>query len=151
MIFDKITNHKNYRGLNMGIDTAFDYLLDTDLKSLKTGKYVIEEDKIFAVCMEYDTKTIDFSKNEAHRKFIDVQYIISGIENLYVAGLEKLKIDEVYDDEKDVAFYEKIYDCILTAKAGDFAVFFPGDVHMPGVNAYSDAKHVKKVVVKVHV
>ena len=151
MIFDKIENHKNYRGINKSIDMAFDYLLDTDLKSLNTGKYVIEEDKIFAVCMEYDTKPIALSKNEAHRKYIDVQYIVSGVENMYVSGLEKLKIDEEYDYEKDAAFYEKKYDCILTAEEENFAVFFPEDAHMPGVDAYNGSKNVKKVVVKVHV
>ncbi len=151
MIFDKIENLRNYRGLSKGLDTAFDYLLNTDLIKLSLGKHTIDGELVFAVCMEYETKEKTLSKNEAHRKYIDVQYVISGQEKMFVSEISELKVSESYDEEKDVIFYEQKCDCTLTALRNNFAVFFPEDAHMPGLNVNDNSSLVKKVVVKVHV
>lgn len=151
MIFDKIDNHKNYRGLSRGLDRALDYLLQTELGLLNTGKHNIDGEEIFAVCMEYETKKKALSKNEAHRRYIDVQYIVSGIEVMNSSDINGLKVSEEYDSEKDVVFYENNCECEITARAGCFAVFFPEDAHIPGLNYANEPAKVKKVVVKVHV
>ena len=151
MIFDKIENHKNYRGLSVGIDKALDYLINTDLNSLSLGKHLIEDDEVFAVCMEYETKSKILSKNEGHKKYIDVQYIVSGEERMISTEKKELKITEKYDSERDVVFFQNGDECEMKVKAGYFAIFFPGDAHMPGLNIDKDSKKVKKVVVKVHV
>lgn len=151
MIFDKIENHTNYKGISKGLDIAFDYLTKTDLLSLEKGKHIIQGDEIFAVCMEYETKSEDLSINEAHKKYIDVQYVISGAEKMFSSEIGELKISKDYDEEKDVLFYEKSKDCEMLAKPGYFAVFFPEDAHMPGLNYNSNPSIVKKIVVKVHV
>ena len=151
MIFDKIENHKSYRGIKDGIDMALDYLLNTDLEELAPGKHIIDGDRIFAACMEYETKVEHLSKNEAHRKYIDIQYIIRGIEKMNVSTLDGLIVKEEYDADKDVVFYEHRTDCTFVAHPGVFAVFFPEDAHMPGVCIEDGPDNVKKVVVKVHV
>ena len=151
MIFDKIANHLNYRGLSVGLDSALDYLLETDLEALETGRHDIKGDDIYAACMEYETKIKTLSKNEAHNKYIDVQYIVRGIEKMYVSEIENLQIVQAYDPEKDVIFYEQKADCSFTATEGCFAIFFPEDAHMPGINPGTESVSVKKVVVKVHV
>jgi len=151
MIFDKIENHRNYRGLSKGLDAAFDYLLNTDLIKLPLGKHTIDGELVFAVCMEYETKEKTLSKNEAHRKYIDVQYVISGQEKMFVSDIGGLKVLEIYDEEKDAIFYEQKCECVLTALQNNFAIFFPNDAHMPGLNVNDNRPLVKKVVVKVHV
>ena len=151
MIFDKIENHKNYRGLSNGLDAAFDFLLNTDLKELSVGKYVINGESIYATCMEYETKEKTLSKNEAHKKYIDVQYVVSGEEKMFASDINGLKVLEVYDKEKDVIFYEQKYECELTVLKNYFTIFFPEDAHMPGLNVSNSSSMVKKVVVKVHV
>ena len=151
MIYDKIENHRNYRGIGDGIDAALDYLLNADLEGLEPGKHIIDGDKLFAACMEYETKVENLSKNEAHRKYIDVQYIVRGIEKMNASALDGLMVTEEYDDDKDVIFYEHRTDCTFVAGPGCFAVFFPEDAHMPGVCTENGPENVKKVVVKVHV
>ncbi len=151
MIFDKIENHKNYRGINKGIDAAFDYLLTTDLDSLETGKHLFEDERIFAVCMKYETKDESLAKNEAHKKYIDIQYIVSGAEKMIVSGLEGLEIIEEYDEETDVMFFENKNDCEFIAKSGHFAVFFPEDGHAPTLNIDGKTSSNKKIVVKIPV
>ncbi len=151
MIFDKIENHKNYRGLSKGMDKAFDFLLNTNLRELPVGKHVLNDELLYAVCMEYETKEKTLSKNEAHKKYIDVQYVISGQEKMFVSEIKGLEITEEYDEEKDVIFYEQKCECKLNALQDYFAVFFPEDAHMPGLNITDKSTMVKKVVVKVHV
>ena len=151
MIFDKIENHNNYRGLSEGLDKAFDYLLATDMENLALGKHVIQGDEIYVACMEYKTKILTLSKNEAHRQYIDVQYVVSGKEKMHVSGIEGLAVVEAYDADKDVIFYEKACECELAVKEGYFTVFFPEDAHMPGLNYADISTEVKKAVVKVHV
>jgi len=151
MIFDKIENHKNYRGLSKGLDNAFDFLLNTDLKNLSIGKHILNDELLYAACMEYETKENTLSKNEAHRKYIDVQYVISGEEKMFASNINGLKISEEYDEDKDVLFYEQKCECEFNVLQGYFAVFFPEDAHMPGLNISDNSSTVKKVVVKVHV
>ena len=150
MIFDKLENHGNYRGISIELDKAFDYLLETDMNILGTGKHIID-DHTFAACMEYKTKKLALSKNEAHRKYIDVQYVVSGKEKMHVSGIEGLKTTEQYNEENDVIFYENACECEILAESGHFAVFFPEDAHIPGLNYSDESTDVKKVVVKVHV
>ena len=118
---------------------------------LPLGKHTIDGELVFAVCMEYETKEKTLSKNEAHRKFIDVQYVISGQEKMFASEISGLKESEIYDEEKDVVFYEQKCGCELTVLENNFTVFFPEDAHMPGLNVKDSSSFVKKVVVKVHV
>jgi len=151
MIFDKIANQLNYRGLSDELDSALDYLIETDLEALGTGRHDIKGEDIYAVCMKYETKIETLSKNEAHMKYIDVQYVVKGTEKMYISNIKNLQIVQSYDPEKDVIFYEKKFDCAFTAAESCFAVFFPEDAHMPGINPGTESVNVKKVVVKVHV
>lgn len=151
MIFDKIENYKSYKGLSKGLDAAFDYLLNTNLEDLPIGKHIIDGDNLFAACMEYETKEKTLSKNEAHRKYIDVQYIINGSEKMIASGITGLEVIEEYDEDKDVIFYENKCECEMIAQKKCFAIFFPEDAHIPGLNITAESLMVKKVVVKVHV
>jgi len=159
MIIDKIENSKLYRGLGERISKAFDYIHKTDLKNLKPGRYEIDGENIFALISEYKTKSEAEGKLEAHRKYIDVQYVISGEELMGYAPLGDPAFSEVsagrqqileqYKGEKDIIFFkgEKLF---TKVSSGMFAIFFPEDVHMPGISAgnFSD---VKKLVIKVRV
>jgi len=149
MIIDKIENSKLYRGLGERISKAFDYIHKTDLKNLKPGRYEIDGENIFALISEYKTKSEQEGKLEAHRKYIDVQYVINGEELMCYAPLGVQQILEPYKEENDIIFFkgEKSF---TKVSSGMFAIFFPEDVHMPGISAgnFSD---VKKLVIKVRV
>ena len=149
MITDTLENFKLYTRISDRIATALIYLLTTDLEALKPGKYIVEEDEIFAQVSEYSTKLVDEVKWEAHSKFTDIQVIIKGEEKMGFAPLEKMKITEAYDPDKDIEFLTGTGD-YLTARPGSFTIFFPHDAHQPGV-AIHESCSVKKVVVKVKV
>ncbi|MBN2557743.1 MAG: YhcH/YjgK/YiaL family protein [Clostridia bacterium] len=151
MIFDKLENTGAYMGISDGIDKALEFLKKTDIMSLPLGKIAVDGDKIYAVCMEYETKPLGDSRTEAHGKYIDVQYIASGSERMYTAHTGDLSVTVAYDDDKDVMFLENRNTCGFLAGEGSFAIFFPHDAHMPGVDPDEFHSMVRKVVVKVHV
>ena len=147
MIFDKLANAENYAGIGDGLKKALDFLVETDFSKLPDGKIEIDGDKLFAIAQSYQTKSLEESKWEAHRKYIDVQFIVSGGERIGVANIESLSVVTEYDQEKDCMFLEGDGDKI-TVSANDFAVLFPWDAHMPCVIADAPAD-VRKVVVKI--
>ncbi|MGZ8561924.1 MAG: YhcH/YjgK/YiaL family protein, partial [Flavisolibacter sp.] len=52
-----------------------------------------------------------------------------------------------YNEEKDVQFYSDAPDMFFQLKSGQFAIFFPDDVHAPMIG---DAE-IKKLVIKVKI
>jgi YhcH/YjgK/YiaL family protein len=147
MIIDKLRNAKQYYGLSKNIEKALEYLVNTDLVKLEIGKHEIQGKYIFAIVSEYQTKDHEQGKWEAHKKYLDIQYVISGKEMIGYAPINKMKTSIDYNEEKDVLFLEGRGD-YLSVNDGTFALFAPEDVHMPGINAEIE-HYVKKIVVKI--
>ena len=147
MILDKIENAHLYKALNKRIEKAFEYIKATDLKNIKPGKYEIDGENIFALVSEYKTKSEQEGKLEAHRKYIDVQYVISGEELMGYVPIGGQKVLDPYKEENDIIFFtgEKSF---IKVSTGMFAIFFPEDVHMPGIMT-KESLPVKKLVIKV--
>jgi biofilm protein TabA len=140
---------KQYQLNKMYWDKAFAFLRDHNLDSLPKGKYVIDGDNVTASVSIDPSKDFDKTNWESHRKFIDVQCIISGEEKMGVSPLSEATVTKEYDEKRDAANYSaegKFY----IAGAGEFFIFFPGDVHRPNITPGGN-KVVKKIVIKVRV
>jgi len=148
MITDKIKNIDLYCGLSDRISKAIDFLHKTDFTNLEPQKIIIDGKNIFAILAEYQTKEIQNCKLEAHRKYIDIQYIISGSELIGYAPFNNQTVIEEYDKEKDVIFFDG-ETSLMRLDTGMFAVFFPDDLHKPCIQAAGNSELVKKVVVKI--
>lgn len=149
MIVDKIENSHLYNSLGEKIIKAFEILKQTDFSKLEPGKYDVDGDNIFYMINHYKTKNMEGSESEVHRKYIDVQYMVSGNECIGYAPLENQVPTKKYDEEGDFAFYnEKV--STVTMKPGMFAIFYPTDLHMPGI-IHNESTDVVKVVIKVKV
>jgi YhcH/YjgK/YiaL family protein len=147
MVIDHIKNASLYYGLGKGIEAGLNYLNNTDFTAMAPGKYPIDGDAVFALVQIYDSKLPEACKWEAHRRFIDIQFIAQGAELMGYAGLESLRVAKEYDAENDYLLLQG-KGSMLYCGSGTFAIFAPGDAHMPGVAA--DAPQaVKKVVIKV--
>lgn len=149
MIIDTIENAHWYYGLGHGFEKALKFLGTEDLSTIALGRHEIQGDEIFALAMEYDTKPTAEGFWEAHRKYIDVQFIVTGAEKMGYANLHELKVSQEYDEEKDFLKLDGDGD-FFTVPSGYFAIFGPDDAHMPSLAVCCPA-HVRKVVVKVHV
>src|SRR6185312_12262794 len=108
MIFDKIENSAIYESISPLIKKAFEYLKQTDFSGMENGKHEVDGDNLFAIFQEYNTKNDADAKLEAHRKYIDVQYVISGEELIGVRPLINQAPCKEYDAENDYALYDDI-------------------------------------------
>lgn len=145
MIKDNIKNANIYYNLSPLMETAFKFLETTDFSQYEKGSYEIKGRDIYMNVEEYTTRVS--SNVEAHKKYIDIQFMISGEENMGVASLDELTVSEEYDDQRDVAFYKGDVQKILV-KENEFIVFFPTDAHLP-CQVVDESRHVKKVIVKI--
>lgn len=146
MVLDKIENSGLYKSLHTRFDKAFEYIRETDFSLLVDGKYEIEGENIFALVQEYNTKDAKDAKPEAHKKYIDIQYVHVGAELIGIAPLTDQNIVKS-EPQKDITFYES-ETSFVKLEAGMFAIFFPSDLHMPGILETQPA-NVKKIVMKV--
>jgi YhcH/YjgK/YiaL family protein len=149
MIVDKLEKSALYNGIGDRFAAAFNFLSKTNLQTIETGRYEINGSDVFALVSEYETKKIEDAKWEAHQKYADVQFIVSGEEQMGYAPLKNMTEKDTYNPEKDIVFLNGKGDYI-TATAGTFIVFFPHDAHQPCVSIGQGSK-IKKVVVKVKI
>jgi len=149
MILDKLENADLYSSMSENLKKGFEYLKNTDFSSLEVGRYEIDGEKVFALVSEYESKAPQDCKQEAHEKYVDIQHIASGREAIGFASLNKQRVLDEYNPDKDIAFYS-VKTTPMTLESGMFAVFFPQDIHRPCMRIEGPEK-VKKVVVKVRV
>jgi biofilm protein TabA len=150
MITDLIANAATYKDLSPRIAAALEFLRHDDLASLATGRYTVAGDSVFAIISDYQTSPSDQAKWEAHRRFIDIHYLISGNERVGYSPAQRLSIAVPYQPEHDCLFLSGHGDW-LTLSKGKFAIFYPQDAHCPGITLGQVAETVRKVVVKVEV
>ena len=146
MIFDTLKNIDNYKGLGR-VYTALEFLKETDFNKMDLGRYELDGDNIYYMVQAYDTdpqKTVA----EAHKKYIDIQFMVKGEELIGVAPFECEKTETQAIPENDVWFYDCKTEAI-TLIENSFMVLYPNDLHCPGVATKGEALTCKKVVVKV--
>lgn len=150
MIIDNLTNSFQYRNIQPGFAEGFDFLKKAVEDNLPSGRYEINGSNVFAFIQEYTSK--EESSFEAHKNYIDIQFIVSGTEVIYAADLSCLSVKEDYSPEKDIMFlndYDKASKIVL--EKGEYGIFFPWDAHKPGLCFNGKPDNVKKIVVKVRV
>lgn len=130
-------------------DKAFIFLKESDLAVMEAKRYELDGTDLFAPVSEYITKNEEDARYEAHRKYIDIQYVISGKEEIGIAPVTDMKeILQEYDETNDILFFTVNNITNHKADPGRFFIFFPGDAHRPNLKDGENSP-VKKVVVKV--
>lgn len=107
---------------------------------------------VFAIEQAYETKSRGEGFFESHRNHIDLQVIVSGEELMEVIDVSRIIVREPYDAARDLITYLDATDASkLSVRAGEAAIFFPADVHMPSLRLQASAALVRKTVVKIPV
>jgi YhcH/YjgK/YiaL family protein len=152
VILDQLKHAAAYRHLSAGFAAGIDYLLSSDFDHTPDGRYEIIGSQNFAIVQSYTTKPPERGRWEAHRKYADIQYMIAGGERMGLAPIERVKVEQAYDMERDLEFFTLNGGAgvaqVVTVEQGSFAIFLPHDVHMPTLMVERPAT-VRKVVVKV--
>ena len=150
MIYDKITNYETYAGISADIRKGLEFLYNIS-PDIENGVHEISP-RVKAIVSEYTTKEVNENGFEAHRQYIDIQYLISGSEKISCLPLEYLKETKPYCEKDDAAFYQiaNVQPQEMVIGNSYFAIYFPQDGHMPQLCVDSPIA-VKKVVVKVKI
>ena len=150
MLAGNINNLKEQGKLNDRMDKAIEFLSRKDLLTLPAGRVEIDGDKVYALIQDYETIPTDNAKFEAHRKYLDIQYVASGKESIGYINLSKLTITDDYNEQKDVIHGAPVQSDItwVVLGVGDLAVLYPTDAHAPKVICGSSSA-VRKIVMKV--
>ena len=162
-LFGQIPLVKKQITLSVGFVTAFDYVMEVltpgspgrrRIESLSAGdsKKLELGGGVYAIEQVYYTKPRSDGFFESHKKDIDVQVMVEGMEEMEVADISHLAISEPYVAEKDLIKYTDTSTAsVLRLGAGAAAVFYPTDGHMPTLQLADGSKLVRKTVVKVPV
>ncbi len=150
MIFDRIENASQYANLHKGIDIALSAMTQFSAQNFPVGKYEIDGEKVFLMLNSYQTFDPEGALSEAHKRYIDVMYMVDGEEIIYVKPAGKLKkITKEYDPQVELLLAETDEDATpVRLTTGSFVILFPQDAHASGCWVNSP-KNVKKIVGKV--
>jgi len=150
MIVDRLENAKLYAGANARLAKAFEHLRKLAAEVPADGKLELDGKDIYAVVQSYETKPLAEKKWEAHKNYLDIQYVAEGQEVMVWAPLGKLSPAAPYNAEKDVVNFTDAPGTDVQVEKGSFAVFYPEDGHKPGCQLGASVK-VRKIVMKVRV
>jgi YhcH/YjgK/YiaL family protein len=147
MVFDSMENFSNYLCLHPHFNNVYDFIKGNNMPDMAEGRHKVNSHGAFALVKEYVTKDISETFVECHRKFIDIQILLKGIERIGICSKAECK-EYAYDPDKDLQKLEGELN-FIKMDLKSFAIFFPSDGHMPELK-YGDLKEkVKKIVFKV--
>lgn len=150
MIIDRRENFRMYTPLGSRIATGLEYLDGLSPADFREQTVEIDGRDVYAMFQTYTTEGDSGRFYEAHERYVDIQCILSGSETIRVANIAPLEIQAAYDPERDVAFYHLAPGTDVILHAGDFAILYPHEGHLPKLPTAQPAT-VKKVVVKVRI
>ncbi len=131
------------------IQTALDWIADHDAAQMEAGTYELQGKDIYVMIQDFTTQPAGDRRPERHDDYLDIQYIVSGVERMgYVpyTGAETVQEDP---EGKDVTFYQDLTgEAFVDVTPGSYCIFFSNDIHRPGCAAGEPAP-VRKVVAKV--
>jgi biofilm protein TabA len=146
MIFSSLSQSSRYAALHPLFQRAFDYIRDTDLYALASGRYLILGDDLIAIVEHSPGKPKEHAKLEAHRKYIDIQLVLEGDEQMGWKPLaECMNPVSEYSEEKDIRFFHDAAASWVSVPPDHFCIFFPEDAHAPLVSS----GQIRKVIFKV--
>jgi YhcH/YjgK/YiaL family protein len=150
MIATNVKHIGKYKGLSPLLDKAFDWVMAGGWEALPEGKHEIEGASLYAIVQRYDSKLAEKCRFETHRRYIDIQMLVSGTEIMEAADPSSLRVSEPY--KPDAEFYSSPAAgpcCSFVCSKGDALVFFPEDAHRPCIAKDGRPEPIHKIVLKV--
>ncbi len=148
MVIDNIVNIKKYSSLHPRFAKAIEYIQSTYFPMLEKGEIMVDGNDIRAIIIEDSLvpSAVSTDAFECHNTFIDIQIIVRGMETVgWKPRSTCISVNEAYNAEKDVMFFNDTPDTFFQLHEGQFAIYFPDDVHAPMIGVGD----VKKVVMKI--
>jgi biofilm protein TabA len=148
MILDRLSNFRRYLTQHPGFQAGFDYLRSTDFSQVESGKHSIDGERLLAIVAHDPGRGHQGAKLESHRRYIDIQYVIEGQEEIGWKPISECsRVDVPFIAEKDIGFFADEPEIWLPMPPGTFVIFYPEDAHAPLAGPGPTYKAVMKVAV----
>lgn len=148
MILDTLARADRYAALHPGFARAFAFLRGAGLDALAPGRHPIDGDALFAIVEHCEARARDTAKLECHRRYIDIQLVLEGIDEMGWRPLADCADPATaHDAARDIRFFNDTPAAWVATPPGAFCVFFPDDAHAP----LTGTGRIRKIVVKVAV
>ncbi|MEG1145435.1 MAG: YhcH/YjgK/YiaL family protein [Clostridium sp.] len=146
MIIDKFSNISFYSSMLNNLEHGLQAV--QSMHNPEVGRYEFEGG--FFMVQKGETRPMAEGTFEAHRKYVDIQIVLDGSEEIAWADLSDLKEEGEYDEIKDKAAYTGSEDNTMKITAGMCYVAFPQDGHK-AVRHTKKPQFYTKIVMKLPV
>ena len=148
MIYGNLNNKDMLKCLPEAILKVFDYASKNDLQAFELGKHEIDGEKVFVNIVQYDTTTVESRFWEAHKKYLDIHFMLQGKERINLNFKDNLSFKK-YVEEDDFLEFEGDENSTVVLEKDDFLICYPEDIHMTCLKADEKESNVKKAIYKV--
>jgi YhcH/YjgK/YiaL family protein len=146
MILDALSAASRYVPLHPGFGRGFEFLTSAALERLPAGKHEIDGQRLFVLISHDPGRGRQAARLESHRNYIDIQYVVRGVDEMGWKPLAACgRVETPYDPNRDVGFFADQPETWINVAAGQFVIFWPEDAHAP----LSGQGDLIKAVVKV--
>ena len=148
MILDDLQNAARYHALNPLFAEAFTFLSHSRLAFLASGRHELDGDRLFALINRDPGRGREGARLEAHRRYIDIQMLVEGREEIGWRAVQQCRqLTEPYDESRDIMFFGDPPHTWIDLPVGKFMIFYPEDAHAPLAASGENIKAVIKVAV----
>ncbi len=150
-LFTPLTSRR-YAALHPLLAEVFEAMaLHADRWLAEEGRYDLRGEELFALVGEHPLKPAEAARLEVHDRYIDLQWVLRGEERYGWASRTACRAPQgAFDTERDILFFSDRPESVVTARAGEFLIFFPEDAHAPLINpAPGEEASVRKVIFKI--
>ncbi len=149
MILDHLQNAARYGQTHSRFQAAFEFLKSPKLATLEPGRHEINGDRLFVAIATDPGRGRSGAKLEVHRKYIDIQLVLSGNEEIgWKPAMACSQPEAEFDASRDIGFFRDAPALWLPMTAGTFAIFFPEDAHAPLGGEGPLRKAIAKVLIE---
>lgn len=147
MIVGKLKDLHRYRGLNLNLDKAINYIIENDLTTLNLGQNDVDGENVFINRFNYICQNENECLLEGHKKYLDLHIVLKGSEMFGYNDISELSQITEYEEKSDFIKFEGLLKTYIKVTPGDFIITFPEDIHMPKITVNDDL--VEKAVFKI--
>jgi biofilm protein TabA len=148
MIFDDLQSANRYCAVHPGFAAGFALLRREDLREFPVGRHEVDGERLALIIGQDSGRTREGGILEAHERFIDIQFVVSGNEEMgWRRRSECQTLSQPYDRDRDIMFFADRPQSWFAVPPGKFAVFFPDDAHAPLAGTGLLYKAVVKVAI----
>lgn len=137
------------QNLTVSQKKVMEYLKTHDLASMEKGTHFIEGEDFFVNVMEYQTTDEANRIWEAHKDYLDIHVVVTGVEGIYHSFIDNMQVGDYHKNE-DYLEITGNKENVIQLSPNQLLVLYPEDTHKTGVKVDKET-FVKKGVFKVKI